>query len=298
MPVVGGDAVLGGDPDALGGVDAQRVVAVGVPRRPDQRHALAELHVAVDEDDVVGDQVLDPVLDVPGPLHRVQRAEGVPFLALGDQLGVGEERRPRRGLALDRLGGAEDEAEVLDVQVVEADVVDVLGASPTRASASSGWSRSSPAPCRRGTRPGARSAARRTAPRPGPRAPSARRRACAAALEALELDHLEAVDDVDVGVRALGRPAEGELQRVAGRGDVDGADPGDPVLRRREPRPELGRRLADRRRPVATRPGLVRGLELRERLQPDAVEADLGCFGHGHGLTLPRRIHWNLRGRW
>ena len=41
------------------------------------------------------DQVLDPVLHVPGPLHRVQRGEGVPLLALGDQLRVREQRRAR-----------------------------------------------------------------------------------------------------------------------------------------------------------------------------------------------------------
>ena len=91
------------DPDAVVGVDAERVVAVRVARGPDQRHALAQLDVPVDQHDVVRDQVLDPVLDVPGPLHRVQRGERVPLLALGDQLRVREQRRraapPRPGSA-------------------------------------------------------------------------------------------------------------------------------------------------------------------------------------------------------
>src|SRR5256885_313158 len=64
VPGVGGDAVLRRDPDTLGSVDAQGMVAVGVTRGPDQRAALAELDVAVDEDNVVGAQVLDAVGDV------------------------------------------------------------------------------------------------------------------------------------------------------------------------------------------------------------------------------------------
>ena len=120
------------------GVDDERVVAVGVARRPDERDPLAELDVALEQDHVLGRDVLDAVADVPGPLHRVDREERVPLLALGEQLRVREERRARLGLAVDRLRRAEDEADVLDVEVVEADEVDVLGPQAGVASAWSG----------------------------------------------------------------------------------------------------------------------------------------------------------------
>ena len=187
------------------------------------------------------------------------------------------------GLARDRLGGAEHEAQVLDVEVVEADVVDVLGAQPGLGERLVGV-----VPDRRQDLVGEELAELldllRVVGRLGrplgdgglvgerPQPP----------VEVLELDHLQAVDDVDVGVRPLRGAAEGELQRVAGGGDVDRADRAHPVLRGREASPELGSGLADRRRPVAARPGVVGLVELVEGPQPDALDLDLGNLDDGH----------------
>jgi hypothetical protein len=103
-------------------------------------------------------------------------------------------------------------------------------------------------------------------------------------VEVLELDHLQAVDDVDEGVHAPRRAAERELDRVAGRADVDRAHGPDLVVSGGEAGSELGRRLADRRRAVAAGPGLVRLVELAERLQAEL----LGLLQDGHRRSFPR----------
>ena len=174
-----------------------------------------------------------------------------------------------RGAASPWIGSVvpEHEAQVLDVQVVEADEVDVLRPQPDLGERLVGV-----VPDRREHLVGEELAelldllrVERRLGRPlGDRRLVGERPQLA--VEVLELDDLQPVDDVDVGVGPLRRAAEGELQRVAGRGDVDRAHPANPVLRDREAGAELGGGLADRRRPVAARPGLVGVVELVERL--------------------------------
>src|SRR3954454_3359196 len=105
-------------------------------------------------------------------------------------------------------------------------------------------------------------------------------------VEVLELHDLEPVDDVHVGVGPLRGTPEGELQGVAGRCDVDGANAPDPVLRRREASAELSGRLANRRRPIASRPRLVGLIELVKRLETDLLDLDLRNLNDSHRALL------------
>ena len=116
----------------------------------------------------------------------------------------------------DRLGRPEHEAQVLDVEVVEADVVDVLGAQPDLGQRLVGV-----VPDRRQHLVGEELAELldqlRVVRRLGRALGDGRLvgERLQLAVEVLELDDLEAVDDVDVGVGALRGAAEGELERVA-----------------------------------------------------------------------------------
>ena len=105
-------------------------------------------------------------------------------------------------------------------------------------------------------------------------------RSCA--VEVLELDDLEPVDDVDVRVRPLGGAAEGELERVAGRGDVDRAD-----------RAHRFSGVAKRARNSAAASRIAAGRSPRGQvsfassnswngLQPDLLDLDLGNLDDGH----------------
>ena len=70
------------------------------PGVADDRDALAELDVAVEQHEVVLDHAVHAARHVPGPLHRVDRLERVHLLALEEELRVREERLARLGSPL------------------------------------------------------------------------------------------------------------------------------------------------------------------------------------------------------
>ena len=213
----------------------------------------------------------------------MERRERVPLPALRDQLRVREERRARSRLPGDRLGGPEHEPQVLDVQVVEADVVDVLGTQahlgqrlvgvvPDRGQDLVGEELAEPLDLLRVIRRLRGAFGHGGLVGEGPEL----------AVEVLELNHLEAVDDVDEGIRGLGGAPEGELERIPGRCNVHRPNGAHTVLGRGEPGAKLGRGLPDRGRPIAARPGLVGRIELVERLQADLFDLDLGNLDDRH----------------
>ena len=124
------------------------------PGVDDDRDALAELDVAVEQHEVVLDHVVHAARHVPGPLHRVRSSLNVSTsLRWKRNFAFGKNGLRGSRLAVDRLRRAHGQAQVLHVEVVEADVVDVgrrdarTPRSPPRPCC-----RRSRTPCRRGTR--------------------------------------------------------------------------------------------------------------------------------------------------
>ena len=220
--------------------------------------------------------VVHPARHVPGPLHRMDRAEGVDLLALADEPRAWEERGPRLRLAVERLRRPHQDAHVLDVLVVERDVVnigdgesaarerlghrvvllreDVVREEVAVAVGELTEERRFDRPLGDGGLPGER---------------------LEPAVEVVELDHDEAVRDRDVGVESAGRAGERELRRIPGGREIDGADRADLALLL-EAGSELVRRGTDRVDPLAARPGAVRLVEFVERPEADRLWA-LDC---------------------
>jgi hypothetical protein len=100
-----------------------------------QRDPRPEQHVAVEQREPLVREVDEGLGLVPGHLDRVQVPDRLPLAALAEQHRVGEPGGERLVGAAEvggRPGRADQPARVLGVQVVEGDVVDVVGVDAER----------------------------------------------------------------------------------------------------------------------------------------------------------------------